>query len=80
MPTMKKAWCHVELGWLQSLRAKLKQRDEQCYYLQRALQQKDAQTEKIVSGQSQTVLSIQKYLNIIMLPTQHRRRLLTPLL
>ncbi|CAL8099962.1 unnamed protein product [Orchesella dallaii] len=51
---MKKAWCHVELGWLQSLRARLKQREEQCYLLQRALQQKDSQTEKILTGQTVT--------------------------
>lgn len=84
VPTMKKAWCHVELGWLQSLRAKLKQRDEQCYLLQRALQHKDSQTEKIVTGQSQTVIRIQRNLNNMLyflhLPTHHRSRLLTPVL
>lgn len=83
VPTMKKAWCHVELGWLQSLRARVKQRDEQCYLLQRALQQKDSQTEKIVTGQSPTVYSIQRslnnILNVLHLPTHHRR-LFTPLL
>jgi hypothetical protein len=49
-PQGKKAWCHVELGWLQALRAKLKQREDQCFALQRALQQKERETEKIFSG------------------------------
>jgi len=50
-PQGKKAWCHVELGWLQALRAKLKQREDQCFALQRALQQKERDTEKLFSGE-----------------------------
>lgn len=49
MQNGKKAWCHVELGWLQALRAKLKQRDEQCYALQRTLHQKEVETEKLIT-------------------------------
>jgi hypothetical protein len=47
-PQGKKAWCHVELGWLQALRARLKQREDQCQVLQGAMQNQSRETERLV--------------------------------
>lgn len=46
----RKAWCHVELGWLQALRARLRQRENQCHALQRALKIKEIETDKVITG------------------------------
>ncbi|OXA42644.1 ninein [Folsomia candida] len=45
----RKAWCHVELGWLQALRARLRQRENQCHALQRALKIKEIETDKVIT-------------------------------
>lgn len=49
-PQSKKAWCHVELGWLQALRARLRQREDQVQSLQTTLHLKEKETERVIAG------------------------------